>query len=56
MKFAVIDLEYFSLSNAKSSFKNLVKFKKILYPEIFQLGCIQFSTKSKKKNKNKPLF
>ena len=56
MKFAVIDLEYFSLSNAKSGFKNLVKFQKILYPEIFQLGCIQFSTKSEKKNKNKPLF
>ena len=56
MKFAVIDLEYFSLSNAKSSFKNLVKFKKILYPEIFQLGCIQFSTKSKKKIKTNLYF
>ena len=51
MKFVVIDLEYFSLSNAKSSYKNLKKFQKVLYPEIFQLGCIQFNTESKKKIK-----
>ena len=51
MKFVVIDLEYFSLSNAKSNYKNLIKYQKVLYPEIFQLGCIQFSLISKKKLK-----
>ena len=56
MKFVVIDLEYFSLSNAKSSYKNLKKFQKVLYPEIFQLGCIQFNTESKKKIKTNLYF
>ena len=56
MKFVVIDLEYFSLSNAKSSYKNLVKYQKVLYPEIFQLGCIQFSLISKKKIKTNLYF
>lgn len=56
MNFAIIDLEYFSISNAKSGYKFLLKYHKILFPEIFQLGCVEFNLKTKKKVKTNLYF
>ena len=56
MKIVILDTEYLSLSKRYSDYKNLVKFKKKIFPEIIQISFLElsniFSQKCKKKKLN----
>lgn len=43
MNIFIVDTEFISISKSKSSFEQLVKFKKIKFPEIFQFSMIEIS-------------
>ena len=53
MKVIILDTEYLSLSKRYSNFKNLVKFKKKLFPEIIQISFLKFSNIYLKNNQKK---
>lgn len=56
MKIFIVDTEYISISKSKSSFKQLVKYEKIKFPEIFQFSMIEISDLDKLKILNKYNF
>lgn len=44
MRLIILDTEYLSLTKKYSSYHNLIKYKKKLFPEIIQIGAYQFNT------------
>ena len=56
MNIFIVDTEFISISKSKSSFKQLIKFKKIKFPEIFQFSMIKISDFDKLKILNKYNF
>ena len=56
MKIFIVDTEFISISKSKSSFKQLVKYQKIKFPEIFQFSMIEISDLDKLKILNKYNF
>ncbi len=56
MNIFIVDTEFISISKNKSSFKQLIKFKKIKFPEIFQFSMIKISDFDKLKILNKYNF
>lgn len=57
MQLIILDTEYLSLSKKYSSYHNLIKFKKKLFPEIIQIGAYRFNPlKSKPKPRSLNIF
>ena len=53
MKIIIFDTEYLSLSKKRSDLKNLIKFKKKLFPEIIQISFLKCSNIYLKNNQKK---
>jgi hypothetical protein len=57
MKIIILDSEYICISKKNSNLKNLIKFKKKMFPEIFQISFLKSSNiYSKKKQKKLNIF
>jgi len=53
MKITIFDTEYLSLSKKNSNFKNLLKFKEKLFPEIIQISFLKYPNIYLKNNQKK---